>query len=163
MSETSSNGYKWTTIHIGRRVDSEHFRHYDNFGDLILPGEITPAQISELSSYLHSDSRGTQYRPALLSILGVPLSYDPRWYVMELDRIQITDEEPALPDQTVRKPRFDERPNVSIDEFLRVMKAAAERHWRMPRVLQIEIAEDLDGGWSGAQTIIDELASRASL
>lgn len=123
------------------------------YGTIVLDGEMTDEQRTELDRYL---LRGTEYRPAILELVGLEMNrLDDAWFDMNLSEMTI-----EATDRLSWDGELDEHPNVSIDEFIAAFKTAAQRHWRLNGTLHVEIDAAADHGWQGTASALKSVIAR---
>ncbi|MGJ6127310.1 hypothetical protein QN239_32545 [Mycolicibacterium sp. Y3] len=125
------------------------------YGTIVLVGEMTDEQRTELAGYL---LRGNEYRPAILELVGLEMNrLDDAWFDMNLSEmtIEATDRLRLGWDG-----ELDEHPGVSIEEFIAAFKAAAQRQWRLHGTLHVEIDATADHGWRGTASALKSVIAR---
>lgn len=123
------------------------------YGTIVLDGEMTDEQCTELDGYL---LRGNEYRPAILDLVGLVMNrLDDAWFEMKLSEMTIEATERLSWDG-----ELDEHPGVSIEEFIAAFKAAAQRQWRLDGTLHVEIDATADHGWRGTASALKSVIAR---
>ncbi|KAA1250311.1 hypothetical protein F0Q45_10250 [Mycobacterium simiae] len=123
------------------------------YGTIVLEGEMTEDQHAELNRYL---LRGNEYRPAVLDLIGLVLNRtDDEWFEMNLTEMKI-----EASDQPRWGGELDEYLPASIEEFIACFKAAAQRRWRLPGTLHVEIDATIDDGWLATVPALESVIAR---
>ncbi|WP_342314753.1 hypothetical protein LIX17_25140 (plasmid) [Mycobacterium avium subsp. hominissuis] len=149
MSTPDSHPTRYTHIPVMFRDEYSD----KTYGTIVLDGEMTDAQRTELDGYL---LRGTEYRPAILELVGLEMNrLDDAWFDMNLSEMTI-----EATDRLGWDGELDEHPSASIDEFIAAFKAAAHRQWRLHGTLHVEIDASAEHGWRGTASALKSVIAR---
>lgn len=148
---STSERSEMTYTHIPVMFCDEH--NDKTFGTIVLDGTLSEAQGSELARYLVG---GNAYRPSVLASVGLKMNrLDDAWFQLRLTDMTV--------ETTARHgwgDELDEHLSVPIPEIIAAFRTAAERQWRLPGTLHIEVDASTEHGWQGATSALTSVIGR---